>query len=100
MSADSYQIEPWRDGEGFAVYRYGIYPRSSVLAGCERRTFVDAFDTLEEARSAFPEATPCGSSDREAYADRIAGHLAALPGDEDSDPYGDWQDLAQEGGDL
>lgn len=100
MKADTFQIEPWRDGEGFAVYRYGVFPRHSVLAGRERRTFLDAFDTLDAAREAFPEAYVCAGSDREAYRERIAGAIAALPGEDDADPCGDWADLAEEGGDL
>lgn len=44
-----------RPGE-FAVYEYDTYPRSSVLAGQERRTFIDSFDSLEAAQSAYPNA--------------------------------------------
>jgi hypothetical protein len=40
----------------YAVYEYGIYPRSSVLAGRSRRVFLDSFDTLDEARAAYPSA--------------------------------------------
>jgi hypothetical protein len=40
----------------FGVYRYDEYPESSVLAGQERRTFLDSFPTLDEARAAFPDA--------------------------------------------
>ena len=40
----------------YAVYEYGTYPRSSVLAGQMSRTFLDSFDTLEAARIAFPGA--------------------------------------------
>lgn len=39
-----------------AVYRYGTYPRSSVLAGQSRREFIDTFETLAEARAAYPGA--------------------------------------------
>lgn len=41
----------------YAVYEYGTYRRSSVLAGQSSRTFLDAFDTLEDARVAYPGAT-------------------------------------------
>lgn len=40
----------------YTAYEYGTYPRSSVLAGQVSRTFLDSFDTLEEARAAFPGA--------------------------------------------
>lgn len=42
--------------EPFIVYEFGEYPRSSVNYGMERKTFLDSFRTLDEARSAFPEA--------------------------------------------
>jgi hypothetical protein len=38
----------------YGVYRYDTYPRSSVLAGQERRVFLDSFNTLEEAQAAYP----------------------------------------------
>jgi hypothetical protein len=34
----------------------GVYPKHSVLAGQTIIRFVDRFETLEEAREAFPEA--------------------------------------------
>ena len=40
----------------YAVYEYDRYPRSSVNYGMERRSFLDSFHTLEEARKAFPNA--------------------------------------------
>lgn len=40
----------------YGVYEYGVYPRSSVLAGSTRRVFLDSFKTLDEARRAFPGA--------------------------------------------
>jgi hypothetical protein len=40
----------------YGVYEYGIYPESSVLAGQERRSFIDSFPTLAEAQSAYPDA--------------------------------------------
>lgn len=38
------------------VYRHDVYPRTSVLAGRPRRTFVDSFATVEAARAAYPQA--------------------------------------------
>lgn len=35
----------------YGVYEYSEYPQSSVLAGQERRRFLDSFPTLEEART-------------------------------------------------
>jgi hypothetical protein len=41
----------------YGVFMYDTYPASSVLAGSERRTWLDEFATLEEAVKAFPKAT-------------------------------------------
>tara|TARA_X000000950_G_scaffold120509_2_gene151037 strand:+ start:3549 stop:3824 length:276 start_codon:yes stop_codon:yes gene_type:complete len=41
---------------GFSVYELGVYPRSSVLAGQTRKTFLDMFNTLEQAQAAYPRA--------------------------------------------
>jgi hypothetical protein len=40
----------------YAVYEYDRYPRGSVNYGKERRSFLDSFRTLEEARVFFPNA--------------------------------------------
>lgn len=40
----------------YGVYQYGRYPRSSVLGGQVRRQFLDSFETLDEARAAYPDA--------------------------------------------
>jgi hypothetical protein len=42
--------------EDYGVYRYGTYERGSVLEGQEKRSFVESFATLAEARKAYPEA--------------------------------------------
>lgn len=47
----------------YGVYEYGTYGRSSVLAGQQRRTYLDSFPTLEEAKAAYPNAevtSSCG----------------------------------------
>jgi hypothetical protein len=46
----------------YGVYAYDHYPEGSVNAGMTRRTFVDAYDTYEEAKAAHPDAgaAPCG----------------------------------------
>jgi hypothetical protein len=60
----------------YGVYQYGKYPRSSVLAGQTRRVFLDSFDTLEEAKAAFPEASLAGCGFQ-------APNLSHLPADGD-----------------
>jgi hypothetical protein len=70
----------------YGVYTYDTYPRTSVLAGQERRTFVDRYPTLAEAQAAHPDATVtagCGYRD-------INAMVAHLPGDDDPDPFGDF----------
>lgn len=47
---ETYATDRW------TVYEHGTYPRGSVLAGQSRRTWVDDFDTLEEAVIAYPDA--------------------------------------------
>tara|TARA_R110002020_G_scaffold407051_1_gene617154 strand:+ start:120 stop:395 length:276 start_codon:yes stop_codon:yes gene_type:complete len=55
MKNDFYTIEP--DGYGtFSVFGWGTYERSSVLAGQQRKTMVDDFDTVAEAVNAYPKA--------------------------------------------
>jgi hypothetical protein len=66
----------------YGVYAYGVYPKSSVLAGMTKRTFLDAYDTLAEAIIAYPDATVVKGS---SFVDVNLDHL---PGDDDID-YGD-----------
>ncbi len=40
----------------YGVYQYSVYPRSSVLAGQQRRVWLDSYTTLEEARAEYPDA--------------------------------------------
>lgn len=42
--------------EQYGVYEYSTYARSSVLAGQERRVFLDSYETLADAQAAFPRA--------------------------------------------
>jgi hypothetical protein len=60
----------------YGVYEYSTYPRSSVLAGQERRVFLDSFETLEQAQAAYPDADFTGCGYREPY-------LEHLPKDDD-----------------
>ena len=63
----TYTIEPQPDvggfeGEGYNVYEWGRYERGSVLAGQERKTFIEAYETLEAATKARPQAEIMGHS--------------------------------------
>ena len=41
----------------YSVYEFGVFPRSSVLAGQTMKTHRGSFDTVEEAQTAYPHAT-------------------------------------------
>jgi len=49
-----FTIEP--SDNGVAVFGHGVYERGSVLEGQPRRTFIDRFDTAEEALAEYPRA--------------------------------------------
>jgi hypothetical protein len=53
-------IEPAKYGNGFTVYEWGTYGESSVLAGQTKKQYLDGFDTIEEAKEAYPEADVTG----------------------------------------
>lgn len=74
---------PSFEGE-MGVYEYDEWPRSSVLYGRRRRTFLDS-GTLEEMQVKYPQATVCESS---GY---VEDNLNDLPDEEDSrwDDYDD-----------
>jgi hypothetical protein len=61
----------------YGVYAYDEYPRHSVLAGQQRRKFLDSFETLEEAQAKYPHAELCGCGFQEPY----LGHLPDGPDD-------------------
>jgi hypothetical protein len=46
----------------YGVYGYDEYPAGSVLEGQPRRRFLDSFDTLAEARAAYPGASWSGEA--------------------------------------
>jgi hypothetical protein len=48
--------------ERWTVYEHGVYDRDSVLSGQSRRTWLDDFETLEEAQKEYPEAVVCAFS--------------------------------------
>lgn len=77
MDFDDYTIEPDLNG-GFAVYGHGIYPESSVLAGQSRRSFLAAYDTVEEAVAAWPEASVMEYSTR-VYRGETLEEISGLP---------------------
>ncbi len=54
----------------FSVYEFGVYPNSSVLAGQTRKSFLDMFDTIEDAKAAYPEAAE-GFRDPNNYFDHL-----------------------------
>ena len=59
MKNDFYTIEP--DGYGeVSVYGWGVYERTSVLAGQQCKRFVDGFATAAEALKAYPKADVMG----------------------------------------
>jgi len=60
----------------WTVYEIRQYPRSSVLAGQQRRVWVEIFNSLEEAKEAFPDAEVSECTYREPY-------LNHLPDDDD-----------------
>lgn len=77
MKKDDLTIERGRgatySNNRWTVYKHGIYPRSSVLAGQSSRTFIESFDSLDAAQAKFPTATVIdgGSTYRPPY----LGHL-------------------------
>ena len=74
--------------EGWTVKKIaGQYPRHSVLAGQDRIQFVDSFDTKEEAEAAYPTAYVTSE-----FTGAPRNYVDHLPGDDDPDPYGDWND--------
>ena len=66
--------------EEYGVYRYDTFPSGSVLAGQERRSWLDAFETLAEAQATFPDAEW-----RPNFCGQRAPDLSHLPFDPDYD---------------
>jgi len=62
--AKSYQVieqgsrgATYQNGDDtFTVYEIGTYGRGSVLAGQQRRQWLDEFQSLAEAQAAYPQA--------------------------------------------
>ena len=57
----------------FTVYEIGVYGRSSVLAGQQRRQWRDEFASLAEAQAAYPSARVSGSTYREPSLHHLPG---------------------------
>lgn len=57
--------------EEYGVYKYGIYPRNSVLAGRTSRQFLGSYSTLEEARTEYPEAEEAGCGYQAPYLNHL-----------------------------
>lgn len=49
-------IEYDHEYKWYCVYEFGVYPRSSVLAGQTMKSYKDSFNTLEEAQKVYPDA--------------------------------------------
>jgi hypothetical protein len=57
----------------FTVYEIGEYGEDSVLAGQQMRVFLDSFNSLDQARKAFPDANSIkGSTYREPCLDHLS----------------------------
>ena len=55
-ATNDFSIEFSNEYRWYSVYEFGVFPRSSILAGQTMKSFRDSFDTLEEAQAAYPEA--------------------------------------------
>lgn len=56
----------------YGVYKYDRYPSHSVLAGQQRRTFLGSFNSLEDAKKVYPDASSAGCG----YQPPYLGHLS------------------------
>ena len=66
----------------FVVYGWGEYEASSVLAGQTRKTFIDSFETEEQARAVWPEL------DGDTHIRSANNYTNHLPGEDDQVPGG------------
>lgn len=56
----------------FTVYEHSRYERTSVLAGQNRRVWMDDFETLEEAQAAYPDAKVSGPTYQPPYLNHLS----------------------------
>jgi hypothetical protein len=64
----------YRSGR-WTAYKHGTYPRHSVLAGQPSRTFLDSFDSLDEAKAKYPTAEVWDAPGASSYQPPYLGHL-------------------------
>jgi hypothetical protein len=83
---DFYTVSASKYSDGFAVYGWGTYPSSSVLAGQPMKVFIASFPTMEAAQKAHPEATPANQWTEPQVS------LNHLPGEDDPVPGGMYPD--------
>jgi hypothetical protein len=58
--------ETYHHEDEYGVYRYDTWP-DGILKGQERRTMLDKFDSLEEAKAEYPTAGVSGSGYRKIH---------------------------------
>jgi hypothetical protein len=75
----------------YVVYGWGEYEQSSVLAGQARKTFIDSFDTEEQARAVWPEL------DEGTHIRRAGNTFNHLPGEDDPVSGGMYPDDRDDG---
>jgi hypothetical protein len=83
---DYYTISHARQGDGFTVYGWGTYPRSSVLAGQPMKVYIQSFPTFELAQQAYPGAQMSSKWTEPQVS------LSHLPGEDDPVPGGMYPD--------
>lgn len=83
-------IEPGKYG-GYSVYEWGVYERSSVLAGQVKKQYRDGGEDLEALKAKWPGAEV---SNYVRSANNYYGHL---PGEDDPVPGGMYPDDYDDG---
>lgn len=71
--------EDYRGRLEFAVYRWSIYPPSSVLAGQNCKQYMASYNTIAQAFAEFPLAT-FGYRDACNYYNHLPGEDDPVPG--------------------
>jgi hypothetical protein len=82
---DRHTIQLQDDGK-CTVYGWGIYPRSSVLSGQPMKVYLKSFESMEDAKDAYPDATLSNK-----FLDPQVS-LNHLPSENDSVPGGAYPD--------
>ena len=44
------------DGGGYNIYGWGVYERGSILAGQQRKSFMNSYHTVDDALKDYPDA--------------------------------------------